>query len=276
MSTTTANVEIDALKQRLRATWMAGDYDRFSRFMESSAVEFLDRVGIPQGASLLDVACGSGQLALIAARRGVPATGVDIAANSIRVARERAQMEALAAQFDEGDAEALPYADATFDMVTSLFGAMFAPRPDLVAQELVRVCRPGGTIAMANWTKTGFIGQMFALVSKFIAPPGMPSPVLWGDEATVRERFGAGIADLRMTRVMYRFDYPFSPAGVVDFFRENYGPTNRAFAALTAPDQEAFHADLVALWSAQNQSGDANRTVVDSEYLQVVAIRSKE
>jgi hypothetical protein len=103
----------------------------------------------------------------------------------------------------------------------------------------------------------------------------MPSPVLWGDEATVRERFGAGIADLRMTRVMYRFDYPFSPAGVVDFFRENYGPTNRAFAALAAPDQEAFRADLVALWTAKNQSGDANRTVVDAEYLHVVAIRSK-
>ena len=276
MSTATANVDIDALKQRLRATWMAGDYDRFSRFMESSAVEFLDRVGIPQGASLLDVACGSGQLALIAARRGVRVTGVDIAANSIRAARERAQAEALPAQFDEGDAEALPYADASFDVVASIFGAMFAPRPDLVAQELVRVCRPGGTIAMANWTKTGFIGQMFALVSRFIAPPGMPSPVLWGDESTVRERLGAGIAELRMTRVLYRFDYPFSPAGVVDFFRENYGPTNRAFAALTPADQEAFHADLVALWTAQNQSGDANRTVVDAEYLQVVAIRTKQ
>jgi SAM-dependent methyltransferase len=275
VSTPVANVDIETLKQRLRATWMAGDYDRFSRFMESSAVEFLDRVSIPRGASLLDVACGSGQLALIAARRGVKATGVDIAANSILAARERVQAEALPAQFDEGDAEALPYADASFDVVASIFGAMFAPRPDLVAKELVRVCRPGGTIAMANWTKTGFLGQMFALVSRFIAPPGMPSPVLWGDEATVRERFGAGIADLRMTRVMYRFDYPFSPEGVVDFFRENYGPTNRAFAALNGPDQEAFHTDLVALWTAKNHSGDANRTVVDAEYLHVVATRAK-
>ena len=165
MSAAVASVDIHFLKHRLRATWMAGDYDRFSRFMESSAVEFLDRVGIPPGASLLDVACGSGQLALVAARRGVRVTGVDIAENSIRAARERAQAEALPAQFDEGDAEALPYPDASFDVVASLFGAMFAPRPDLVAQELVRVCRPGGTIAMANWTKTGFIGQMFALVS---------------------------------------------------------------------------------------------------------------
>jgi len=153
---------------------------------------------------------------------------------------------------------------------------MFAPRPDLVAQELVRVCRPGGTIAIANWTMTGFIGQMVALASKFIAPPGMPSPVRWGDESTVRERLGSAIADLRLTRIMYQFDYPFSPAGVVDFFRESYGPTNRAFAALTTHDQEALHADLVALWRAHNQSALANRTTVDAEYLQVVAIRSKQ
>ncbi len=265
-----------ALKHRLRATWMAGDYDRFSRFMESSAVEFFDRVGIPPGASLLDVACGSGQLALVAARRGARVTGVDIAENSIRAARERAQAEALPAQFDEGDAEALPYADASFDVVASLFGAMFAPRPDLVAHELVRVCRPGGTIAMANWTRTGFIGQMFALVSKFIAPPGMPAPVLWGDESMVRERLGSATADLRLTRVMYRFEYPLSPAGVVDFFRDYYGPTNRAFAALIARDREALHADLVALWRAHNQSSLANRTAVDAEYLQVIAIRSKQ
>jgi SAM-dependent methyltransferase len=274
LRTAVANAEMHALKHRLRASWMAGDYDRFSRCMESSAVEFLDRVGVPPGGSLLDVACGSGQLALVAARRGVRVTGVDIAENSIRAARERAQAEGLPAEFDEGDAEALPYPDASFDVVASLFGAMFAPRPDLVAQELVRVCRPGGTIAMANWTKTGFIGQMFALVSRFIVPPAMPAPVLWGDEPTVRERFGSGIANLRLNRVSYRFDYPFSPAGVVDFFRENYGPTNRAFAALTGPDREAFRADLAAHWSAQNQSGDANRTVVDSEYLQIVATRA--
>jgi SAM-dependent methyltransferase len=277
MSAGVVSVDIDALKERLRATWMAGNYDRFSRFMESSAVEFLDRVGsIPRGASLLDVACGSGQLALVAARRGARVSGIDIAANSSRVARDRARAEALPAQFDEGDAEALPYADASFDVVASLFGAVFAPQPDLVAQELIRVCRPGGTIAMANWTRTGFIGQMFATFARFIAPPGMPAPVLWGDPSTVRERLGTGVSDLRMTRVMYRFDYPFSPADVVEFFRENYGPTNRAFAALSADHQAALHDDLVALWSAHNQGSGVTRTVVDSEYLQVVAIRSKE
>src|SRR6185503_14183725 len=139
MTQTTSVSEIAALKSRLKATWEDGNYDYFSRFMESSAVEFLDRLNIPAGASLLDVACGSGQLALIAARRGARVTGVDIAANAIQAARGRAVAEGLDASFDEGDVEALPYADARFDVVATLFGAMFAPRPELTAAELLRV-----------------------------------------------------------------------------------------------------------------------------------------
>ncbi len=184
MATTT---DIGALKARLKATWMDGNYDYFSRFMESSAVEFLDRLGVRTGTSLLDVACGSGRLGLIAARRGARVIGVDIATNSILAARGRAASEGLDARFDEGDAEALPYADASFDVVTSIYGAMFAPRPERVAAELLCVCRPGGTIAMGNWTKEGFIGEMFKTIARFIAPPGMPAPVLWGDENVVRE-----------------------------------------------------------------------------------------
>ncbi len=194
MTQANATTDIDALKTRLKATWMDGNYDYFSRFMESSAVELLDRLDIPAGASLLDVACGSGQLGLIAARRGIKVTGVDIATNAILAARSRANAEGLDARFDEGDAEALPYADASFDVVASLFGAMFAPRPERVAAELLRVCRPGGTIAMANWTAGGFIGTMFKTFARFIAPPGMPAPVLWGDERTVTERFGSGVS----------------------------------------------------------------------------------
>ena len=151
---------------------------------------------------------------------------------------------------------------------------MFAPRPELVAAEMLRVCRPGGTVAMANWTREGFIGKMFGTIGRFIAPPGMPSPVLWGDEATVRERFGEGVSELRLTRVNYRFDYPFSAAGVVDFFREYYGPTASAFAALSGEQQDALYAELVALWSSHDQSSDPNRTVVDGEYLEVVGIRA--
>jgi SAM-dependent methyltransferase len=271
---TISTTDIDALKARLKATWMDGNYDYFSRFMESSAVEFFDRLGVQAGALLLDVACGSGQLGLIAARRGAKVIGVDIATNSILAAQGRAASEGLDARFEEGDAEALPFADASFDVVASLIGAMFAPRPDRVASELLRVCRPGGTIAMANWTGEGFIGQMFKTIAGFIAPPGMPSPVLWGDEAVVRERLGAGLSDLRLTRVNYRFDYPFSPADVVEFFRTNYGPTTRAFGALAEPDQPALRSALVALWSSHNQASDPNRTTVDSEYLEVVGVRA--
>ena len=191
-----------------------------------------------------------------------------------RLARGRAAAEGLDARFDEGDAEALPYPDASFDVVASIYGAMFAPRPERVAAELVRVCRPGGRIAMGNWTKEGFIGKMFKTFARFIAPPGMPSPVLWGDESVVRERFGAGVSDLRLTRVSYRFDYPFAPAEVVEFFRENYGPTTRAFATLGEADRAALRAQLVDLWTSHNQAGGLARTTVDAEYLEVVGVRA--
>ena len=222
----------DGLKTRLKEIWTAGDYDRFSRYMEGSAREFYERLPITPGCQLLDVACGSGQLALMAAKDGVEVTGVDIAGNLVGRAKSRAQAEGLHTRFEEADAEALPFEDASFDVVVSLIGAMFAPQPQLVAQELLRVCAPGGTIAMANWTPQGFIGQMFKTVSKFIAPSGMPSPVLWGDEATVRERLGPGLSQLSLTKRQYLFSYPFAPSEVVEFFRLYYGPTNRAFASL--------------------------------------------
>lgn len=267
---------MDALKARLKATWMDGNYDYFSRFMESSAVEFLDRVGVRPGSRVLDVACGSGQLALVAARRGAKVTGVDIAVNSIEAARARAAAEGLAARFDEGDAEALPYRDASFDLVASIYGAMFAPRPELVASELVRVCRPGGIIAMGNWTRAGFVGRMFGVLARHVPPPDMPAPVLWGDERVVRERLGTGVSDLRLTRVSYRFNYPFGPPDLVDFFRQNFGPVRRAFAALDEGEREKLRNDLVSHWASHNQANgsSARHTVVDAEYLQVVGIRA--
>jgi SAM-dependent methyltransferase len=274
MTTAATPTDIDTLKTRLKATWMDGNYDYFSRFMESSAVQFLDRLNVRPDSSLLDVACGSGQLALVAARRGAKVTGVDIATNSVLAARERAAAEGLDVRFDEGDAEALPYADASFDVVATIFGAMFAPRPELVAGELVRVCRRSGTIAMANWTREGFIGQMFKTFARFIAPPGMPAPVLWGDEGVVGERFGTAVSNLRMTRVLYRFDYPFPPADVVEFFRQHYGPTTRAFATLQEPDRTALRGELEQHWTAHNQADEPDRTLVDAEYLEVVATRA--
>jgi SAM-dependent methyltransferase len=270
--TATATTDIDAMKSRLKATWMDGDYDHFSRFIERSAVEFLDRLDVRPGSLLLDVACGSGQLGLIAARRGVKVTGVDIATNLIATARQRAASEGLDARFDEGDAEDLPYPDASFDVVATIFGAMFAPRPELVSAELLRVCRPGGTIAMANWTAEGFIGRMFKTFARFIAPPGMPAPVLWGNEEIVRQRLGPGLSSVRLTRVNYQFDYPFGPADVVEFFRRYYGPTTRAFATLNETDRSLLRAELVDLWSSANLAKESGRTIVDAEYLEVVGV----
>jgi SAM-dependent methyltransferase len=265
--------EVESLKVHLKNIWMAGDYDRFSRYMESGAREFYERLNVAPGCRLLDVGCGSGQLALMAAKDGLEVTGVDIASNSVERARARAQAEGLIVRFDEADAEALPFEDASFDVVASLIGAMFAPRPDLVANELLRVCEPGGTIAMANWTPQGFIGQMFKTVSKFIAPSGMPSPVLWGDETTVRERLGKGLSELSLVRRHYGFSYPFPPSEVVEFFRLYYGPTNQAFAALDVEGRETLRHELEALWSAHNRAGQECTTVF-AEYLEVIGVRA--
>lgn len=261
---------VNELKARLKATWMTGDYDRFSRYMEAGAREFYQRLELPPGTKLLDIGCGAGQLALIAARQGAQVTGCDIATNWLERARERAAAEGLSATFVEGDAEALPCADGQFDAVVSLIGAMFAPRPERVASEMLRVCRPGGMIAMANWTPNGFIGRMFKIIARHIAPSGMPSPVLWGDPLTVRERFGKRVASLMTTPRFYRFDYPFGPADVVEFFRENYGPMSRAFAALDMAGQEVLRGELVELWS-EGKSPAGDQTVIDSEYLEVIA-----
>ncbi len=264
--------EMDGLKARLKVIWAAGDYDRFSRYMEGSAREFYERLNIAPGCTLLDVACGSGQLALMAAKDGIEVTGVDLADNLVERARARAQAEGLRACFEEADAESLPFEDASFDVVVSLIGAMFAPQPQLVAKELLRVCVPGGTVAMANWTPQGFIGQMFKAVSKFIAPSGMPSPVLWGDETTVRERLGHGLSQLSLTKRQYLFSYPFPPAEVVEFFRLYYGPANRAFASLDAEGQAQLRHELEALWTVHNRAG-AGCTTVFAEYLEVIGTR---
>jgi SAM-dependent methyltransferase len=269
------NNDFDALKSRLKTTWMTGDYDVFSRYMEKDAECFFQRLGVKPGTRLLDVGCGAGQLALIAARAGARVTGCDISTNWLETARARAAAEGLDATFDEGDAESLPYEDGQFDAVVSLIGAMFATRPVRVAAELTRVCRPGGLIAMANWTPGGFIGQMFKTISKHIAPSGMPSQVLWGDEATVRDRLRFGIGDLKCTPRFYTFDYPFPPEEVVEFYRVNYGPTSRAFASLDAKGQEELRRELISLWSANNTAADGT-TKVDAEYLEVIATRRED
>jgi len=265
--------EMESLKTRLKATWMSGDYGRFATYLEPGALEFLTRINIEPGARVLDIACGAGQTAIPLSRAGAKVTGVDIATNSIEQARARAQAENLDARFDEGDAEILPYDDDSFDIVVSLIGAMFAPRPDLVAAELKRVCRPGGKIIMGNWTSTGFVGQMFKIHGNHVPPPAiMPPPVKWGDEEIVRERFKDGISHLKLNRQLYPFRYPFSPSEVVEFFRTYYGPSYKAFAALDAEKQSALRGDLEQLWTERNTATDGT-TSIQAEYLEVVAIR---
>ncbi len=266
--------EMQALKARLKTVWMAGDYGHFAKYMEPSALEFFARLQLQPQTRMLDVACGAGQIAIPAARAGAQVTGIDIATNLIEQARARAQAEHLEVRFDEGDAEMLPYDDASFELVTTLIGAMFAPQPDRVAAELVRVCQPQGRIVMGNWTPEGFVGQMFKIMGKHVPPPPlMPAPVQWGDEAIVRERLSDGVADLRMTKRLYSFDYPFSPAEVVEFFRVYYGPTNRAFAALPEEGQAALRRDLENLWAQHNRSNNG-KTEVEAEYLEVVATKA--
>lgn len=266
--------EMEALKVRLKATWEAGDYGHFATYLLPGALEFLSRVTVEPGSRVLDVACGAGQTAIPMARAGAKVTGIDLAANLVEQARAMSKVEKLDARFDEGDAEMLPYDDASFDMVISLIGAMFAPRPELVAAELKRVTRPGGKIIMGNWTPGGFVGQMFKIMGKHVPPsPLMPPPVKWGDEATVRERFGNEFSHLKISRHLYPFKYPFSPAKVVEFFRQYYGPTFKAFAALEGDKQAALRSELEELWSTFNTAMNGTTSVM-AEYLEVVAVKA--
>ena len=275
MNVITAEIttEMETLKTRLKATWMSGDYGHFATYLEPGALEFLSRIPIEPGLRALDVACGAGQTSIPMSRAGAKVTGVDIATNLVEQARARAQAENLDTRFEEGDAEMLPFEDGSFDLVISLIGAMFAPRPDLVAAELKRVCRPGGKIIMGNWTPTGFVGQMFKVHGKYAPPPAiMAPPVKWGDEDTVRERLSDGTSHLKVSRRLYPFRYPFPPSEVVEFFRTYYGPSLKAFTALDAEKQSALRGELEQLWTEHNMATDGT-TFIESEYLEVIAIR---
>jgi SAM-dependent methyltransferase len=263
---------MQAIKARQKATWESGDFGQVAKLITPIAEQFMARIELRPGMKVLDAACGTGNLAVIAARQGCLTSGLDIASNLISQARQRARQESLDIEFKEGDAEAMPYADASFDVVVSMYGVMFAPRPERIVNELQRVTKPGGLIALANWTPTGFIGKMFAVFARHLPPPaGLPSPLLWGDEAVVRSRFNGAIAELRLTRQIARMAFPFDPAGTVDFFRRYYGPTLRSFAALDASAQAALQRDLVELQTRYNVSTEPDATDTPSEYLEVHA-----
>jgi SAM-dependent methyltransferase len=271
--TTMIPPENDALETHLEAIWLPDDYGFFAKTLEPGALEFLARLAVAPGTRMLDVACGPGQIAIPAARTGVRVTGIDTAFNLIDQARVRARADGVDVRFDEGAVDRLPYEDGAFDMVVSLFGAMFAPAPERVAAELVRVCRSGGRIVMASWTSEGHVGQMFEIIDKYIPPPWLrASPLKWGDDATVRERLKDGIVELSTTKHLYPLRYPFPPGAVVEFFRDYFRPTHSAFSALDLARQWALRDDLAQLWTHNNRARDGS-THVEAEYLEVVAIR---
>jgi len=267
-------LSVEALKDMMRSTWMAGDFGQIAKYSAPEAEAFVQRLPIEPGMRVVDVGCGTGNLAIPAARRGAEVTGVDIASNLLEQARQRAGEERLTITFEEGDAEQLPYPDGQFDLVMSMFGAMFAPRPDRVAAELLRVCRKGGTIAMANWTPDGFAAKLFAMNARYLPPPpGVPPPVSWGDEATLRQRFGSEVSSLKMERMPFTMRFPFPPRETVQFFREYFGPTRVAYSILQGAMRAAFMQELETLWEERNQAEDGT-TFVPNEYLQVVAIKA--
>jgi len=269
-----ASPQFGQLKSALKTAWMAGDFGEIAKFTSKEAEAFVGRLRIRPGLRVLDVACGTGNTAIPAARAGAQVVGVDIAPNSLEQARRRAAGEKLAVQFEEGDAEALAYPDSAFDIVITMFGAMFAPRPDRVAAEFLRVSKPGGTIAMANWTPEGFVGKSLRMTAQLVPPPsGIPAPVLWGDEKIVRERFAIGVSELNAERRALRFQYPFPPEKVVEFYREYFGPTKMAFSRLDESGQNQLTAEMQSLWREHNLSSDGT-TEVDAEYLEVKAVRA--
>jgi SAM-dependent methyltransferase len=262
----------DPLTERVRSTWTSGDFGRIAAGYVDGAADFIARLELAPRERVLDVACGTGNLAIPAARAGAAVTGVDIAPNLIAQANSRAADERLSITFEVGDAESLPYESESFQTVVTMFGAMFAATPERAAAELLRVTESGGRIAMASWTPTGFIGQMLKTTVAYVPPPaGLPSPLLWGTEDAVRERLGSGLSALAFARRTMTFEYPFGPEQVVNEFRLWYGPTLRAFATLEDDARNDLRGALERLWWENNRATDGT-TRVESEYLEVVGI----
>lgn len=262
-----------------KALWEKGDFTRLAACMRASGAALVADIGVAPGMDVLDLGCGDGTTAIPAAQAGANVLGVDIASNLVAAGNARAAALGLNnSRFQEGDASALTdLADDQFDLVVSIFGAMFAPRPDDVAREMVRVTRPGGRIVMGNWIPGDptLIAQVLKISASYSPPPpeGFVSPVLWGKEEVARERFAsAGVADerIRCRRVMWTFAYDGPPREFLNIFRDWYGPTMNAYEAAAKDGREgALDAELLALFEAQNASGDTTRTEIPAAYLRV-------
>jgi ubiquinone/menaquinone biosynthesis C-methylase UbiE len=264
--------ELDAVKARQRSTWASGDFGVIGTTLQIVGESLCEAVDLRAGAKVLDVAAGNGNCSLAAARRWCEVTSTDYVPALLEDGRRRADADRLPIRFYEADAEALPFTDGSFDVVLSSFGVMFAPNHERAADELLRVCRPGGRIGLANWTPGGFIGQLFAVVGRYAPPPpGLTPPARWGTVAHLEDLFGAEAAEIRTTTRDFMFRYR-SPQHWVDVFRSWYGPVHRVFASLAEEAQRRLERDLLALIAAFNRSGDSTM-VVPGEYAEVVVVR---
>ena len=265
-------MELEVIKEKQQKTWASGNYAVIGNQLVIMGERLCEAVDVRSGQKVLDVATGSGNTAISAARRYCDVTAIDYVPELIVQAKERAGVERLEITFEVGDAENLPYPDASFDVVLSTVGVMFAPDQEKTAGELLRVCKPGGKVGLANWTPDGFVGNMFRTVGKHVPPPpGIKPPPLWGTEERLRELFGEGISSLRTTRHSYAFR-SLSAQHLIESFRTYYGPVHKAFESLDAAGQDAFARDLEELLHNWNISGDET-VVAPSDYLEVVAVR---
>jgi ubiquinone/menaquinone biosynthesis C-methylase UbiE len=261
-----------AVKSRQQATWSSGDYAVIGTTLSITGELLCEAVDLHAGQRVLDVAAGNGNATLAAARRWGEVTSTDYVPALLERGRAKAAAERLPVNFQEADAENLPFADGTFDVVLSVFGVMFTPDQEQAAQELLRVCRPGGKIGLASWTPEGFIGQVFRTIGKHVPPPaGVRSPALWGTEQRLRELFGDGIAELTINRRFFVFRYR-SAEHWLQVFRTYYGPVLKAFATLDDAGQASLAHDLTELLERFNQG--RTTLAVPSEYLEVVVTRS--
>ena len=266
------NQSFTEIKSRQQRMWASGNYAEVAARIAPVSERLAEAADLQAGWRVLDVATGTGNAALAAARCGCEVVGVDYVPELLERGRRRAEAEGFrAVELVEGDAERLPVEDAGFDAVLSVFGVMFAPDQEAAASELVRSCRPGGTIGLASWTPSGFIGEMFQVVGRHVAPPaGLRSPLAWGTPERLRELLGGSVRSLTATRREFTFRY-LSPQHFVEFFRLYYGPTVKAFEALEPERREALAADLADLARRSNRNG-SGALAVPAEYLEAIAV----
>jgi SAM-dependent methyltransferase len=265
----TMKPDFEAIKTRQQATWASGDFGQVGVRLQIVGESLCEAVDLHSTEKVLDVAAGNGNATLAAARRFADVVSTDYVPALLEEGRRRAEADQLPVTFQVADAENLPFEDASFDVVLSTYGVMFAPNQERAASELLRVTKPGGRIGLANWTPDGFIGRLFEVVSRFVPPPpGLRSPMDWGTETRLVELFGPNAADIWTERKPYMFRYR-SAEHWIEFFRAYYGPTLKAFAALDEAGQRAFHAALLDLLAEFNRSKNG-ALVVPGDYLEIV------